>query len=179
MLTKEQKTVISIILGVFAVVAFVCLYGFTIGGDFFSVKYILYCLLTSFIMTNLAFVFIFKKEKFKQVFAKKYYVLVLIILVAVQLLIYQPLNLLSSNDKGKEYEVEITDYSSTRLSSTVYFTDKDGIKRSKDISFKFIVLDDDELYPQTGGRMIVKETTGGFNCKHFEIVKVTYIPEQP
>ena len=40
-----------------------------------------------------------------------------------------------------------------------------------------MIMDSGELYPQTGGRMIVKETNGGFNCKHFEIVKVTYEPE--
>ena len=42
MLTKEQRIVISVILGISAVVVFVCLYGFTIGGEYFSIKYILY-----------------------------------------------------------------------------------------------------------------------------------------
>lgn len=177
MLTKEQRIIISVILGIFAVVIFVCLYGFTIGGEYFSVKYILYCLLTSLIMTSIAFLFIFKREKFKDLFGKMPFIILCFILIIVQLLMYQPLNLLSSSDNGKEYEVEITDYFSSRLSSTVYFTDKDGIERSKDITFKYIVLDDDELYPQTDGEMIVKERTGGFNCKYFEIIKVTYMPE--
>lgn len=174
MFTKEQKTVISIVLGTLTVVAFVCLYGFTIGGEFLSVKYILYCLLTSFVVTSSAFWFIFKRENFKKLFAKKFYVIVLLIVAALQMLIYQPLNIFSASDNGEEYEVEITDY----FRNTVYFTDKDGTERIKDVTFKYIVLDDDELYPQTGGRMIVKETTGGFNCKYFEIVKITYIPEQ-
>lgn len=178
MFTKEQKTVISIVLGALAIVTFVCLYGFTIGGEFFSFKYLIYCLFTSFIMTSSAFLFIFKKEEMKGWFAKEPYVIVLLIVAALQLLIYQPLNLLSASDNGEEYEVEITDCSNVRLSSTVCFIDKDGVERSKDISFKYIITDDDELYPQIGGRMMVKETTGGFNCKYFEIIKVTYMPEQ-
>ena len=177
MLTKEQRIVISVILGIFAVVVFVCLYGFTIGGEYFSIKYILYCLLTSLTMASIAFLFVFKREKFKALFGKEPFIIVCLILIVVQLLMYQPLNLLSSNDDGKEYEVEITDYFSSKLSSEVYFIDKDGIERSKDITFKYIVLDDGELYPQTRGKMIVKERTGGFNCKHFEIIEVTYMPE--
>ena len=179
MLTRENKIMISVVIGTFAVIVFVSLYGFTIGGEYLSVKYIAYCFLTSFFMTSLAFAFIFKKEHFKKFFAKKPYVILCLILVAVQLFLYQPLNLLSSSDSGEEYEVEITYCSNVKASSTVYFIDKNGVERSKDVSFKYIVGSDDELWPNEGGRMIVREITGGFNCKYFEIVKITYDPYVP
>lgn len=167
MLTKEQKIVISIVLGALAVVIFVCLYGFTIGGEFFSFKYLIYCLVTSFIMTSLAFMFIFKRENFKKLFGKEMYIIVLLIIVALQMMIYQPLNLLSSSDAGQEYEVEVI----SRFRNIVKFFDKDGIAREK-------YLISDRVWPQDGGRMIVKETIGGFGCKYFELVEVTYEPEQ-
>lgn len=177
MLTKEQKTVISIIIGIICTLISVCLYGFTVGGEYLSFKYISYCLLTSFVMVSLAFLFIFRKKISKKLIIKELYVVFIFIIAALQILMYQPLNLLTAKDKGKEYEVEITDFSSIRGSTSVYFTDENGIPREKDITFDFIIMDGNDLFPQAGGRMIVKETLGGFNCKHFEIVKVTYEPE--
>ena len=103
--------------------------------------------------------------------------IIILVVTALQLLMYQPLNLLTAVDEGMEYEVEITDFSSMKGCTEVYFTDKNGTPRKKDITLNFMIIDSGELYPQTGGRMIVKETLGGFNCKHFEIVKVTYEPE--
>lgn len=170
MLNKEQKTVISLILGMLTVILFVCLYGFTIGGEFLSFKYILYCLITSFTITIPAFLFIFKRENFKIVLKKEIHFIFLIITFFLQILLYQPLNLLSSSAQAEEYEVNITDLSR----GTVYFVDKDGKERKKYVEFRFVF--DEQLTPQPGGRMIVKETTGGFNCKHFEIVSVTYVP---
>lgn len=70
MLTKEQRIVISVILGIFAVVVFVCLYGFTIGGEYFSIKHILYCLLTSIIMASIAFLFVLREKNLKLYFGK-------------------------------------------------------------------------------------------------------------
>ena len=62
MLDKTQKTVIAIIIGLLAVPICVCLYGFTIGGEWLSFKYIACCLVTSFTLTSFAFLFIFGKE---------------------------------------------------------------------------------------------------------------------
>ncbi|MBQ3137785.1 MAG: hypothetical protein IJB74_09945 [Clostridia bacterium] len=177
MLTKEQKTVLSVIFGITGSVLSVCLYGFAVGGEYLCFKYLLYCVVTAFVMTSLAFLFIFGKKTPKKLFWKELYIVIILVVSALQLLMYQPLNLLTSEDKGKEYEVEITEFYSTRGSTAVYFTDENGIPRKKDITLNFMIMDSGELYPQTGGRMIVKETNGGFNCKHFEIVKVTYEPE--
>ncbi len=177
MLTQKQKTVLSIIIGIISTVLSVCLYGFTVGGEYLSFKYLLYCLLTAFVMTSLAFLFIFGKKIPKELFWKELYVVIILVVSALQLLMYQPLNLLTSEDKGREYEVEITEFYSTGGSTAVYFTDENGIPRKKDITFDFMIMDEHELTPATGGRMIVRETLGGFNCKHFKIVRVTYEPE--
>lgn len=173
MLTKEQKTLISIIIGIICTVTSVCLYGFTVGGDFISFSYISYCLLTAFMMTSLAFLFIFGKEQVKKLLFKELYVIIVLIVAALQLIIYQPLNLLTAEDKGTEYEVEITD--TFHKTNEVFFTDREGIPRET-IFHRFFTYED-EFWPEAGGRMIVKETLGGFDCKHFEIVKVTYEPE--
>ena len=61
----------------------------------------------------------------------------------------------------------------------MYFIDKEGASRFVNTTFdiSYIIMDDDELIPRTGGRMIVREIVGGFNRKYFEIEKVTYEPE--
>lgn len=176
MLSKEQRIILSIVLGALSIVGFVCLYGFTIGGEYISVKYVLYCLFISFVMTNLAFMFIYKKKVIKSFYKEELFLIVIAVVVVLQMLLYQPLNLLTTNDKGEEYEVVITDCDRYYQ---VYFTDKDEITREKNASLKYMLsFNDNELSPEKGGRMIVKETTGGFNCKHFTIIKVTYVPEE-
>ena len=171
MLTKEQKTVLSVIFGIIGSVLSVCLYGFTVGGEYLCFKYLLYCVVTAFVMTSLAFLFIFGKEQVKKLLFKELYVIIVLIVAALQLLIYQPLNLLTAVDEGMEYEVEITD---TDRYGATYFTDRE--KTPRIITYNRVILSDDELWPEAGGRMIVKETLGGFDCKHFEIVKITYEP---
>lgn len=173
MLTKEQKIVLSVIAGIICTVLSVCLYGFAVGGEYLSFKYTLYCLVTAFLITVLAFLFVCGKEKVKKLLFKKLFIIVTVIVAVLQLLIYQPLNLLTAKDCVKEYEVEIT-YNMPR-SSDVYFFDQEGTERVA--HFNRIISYDDELWPEAGGRMIVRETAGGFDCKHFEIIKVTYEPD--
>ena len=172
MLTKEQKTVLSVITGTVCAVISVCVYGFTVGGDYLSFSYISYCLLTAFIITSLSFLFIFGKKTPKELTWKEIYTGLVLTLAALQLFIYQPLNLLTAVDEGMEYEVEITD---TDRYGATYFTDREETPRK--ITYNRVILSDDELIPTEGGIMIIREITGGFNCKHFEIVKVTYEPE--
>ncbi len=172
MLTKEQKTVLSIIIGIIYTIASVCLYGFTIGGEFLCFKYLFYTLLSSLILITLTFLFIFGKETPKKLIWKEAYTVLVLIVAALQLLIYQPLNLLTAKDKGTEYEVEITD---TDRYGATYFTDREGIPRKT--THNRVILSDYELIPTEGGRMIIREITGGFNCKYFEIAKITYEPK--
>lgn len=172
MLSKEQKTVISVIGAIIFTVLSVCVYGFTIGGEYLSFSYIAYCLLTAFVMTSFAFLFIFGKKIPKKLLFKELYVIIILVVTALQLLMYQPLNLLTAVDEGMEYEVEITD---TDRYGATYFTDREETPRK--ITYNRVILSDDELIPTEGGIMIIREITGGFNCKHFEIVKVTYEPE--
>ena len=178
MLTKEQRIVISVIFGCFAVLGSICLYGFTIGGEHLSFKYITYCLVTSFIIASLLFLFIFRKKGIKNIFANKFFILILLAVIGIQILGYQPLNAFTSADVGVEYEVEITEGLEYRQDN-VYFIDKEGVSRFINTTFdiSYIIMDDDELIPRTGGRMIVREIVGGFNRKYFEMVKVTYEPE--
>ncbi len=173
MLTKEQKALLSVITVIMCTVASVCLYGFTIGGAYLCFKYLLYCVITSFVMTGLAFLFIFGKKVPRKLIWKEIYTVLVLSVAALQILLYQPLNLLTAEDKVTEYEVEITD--SYHRSYDVFFTDKDGVAQKA--KFYSIFSTDDELWPEAGGKMIIRETLGGFNCKHFEIIKVTYEPE--
>ena len=103
----------------------------------------------------------------------KPFVIVLLAVFAVGLLLYQPLNILSATGESLEYE---TDIIWSHRANTVYFYDSEGIERHKDVSLRYIVTDDDVLWPETGGSMIVRETMGGFHLKFFEIVEVTYEP---
>lgn len=178
MLNKEKRIVLTALSGLFLLLTSVCFYGFTVGGEPFSLKYILYCFVTSFIMTSLAFFFILKKDGFKKLFLKDGFVIAVIVVAAVQFFSYQPLNKFTSADAGVEYEVEIIRGFEYR-DSIVRFADKEGIIRElyKNLDISYMFLLDGELSPETGGRMIVRETVGGFNHKYFEIVKVTYAPE--
>ena len=97
----------------------------------------------------------------------------LLAVFAVGLLLYQPLNILSATGESLEYE---TDIIWSHRANTVYFYDSEGIERHKDVSLRYMVTDDDVLWPETGGSMIVRETMGGFHLKFFEIVEVTYEP---
>ena len=173
MLDKKQRAVIVIITGLLAVPICVCLYGFTIGGEWLSFKYIADCLVTSFALTSFTFLFIFGKENFRKMLTAKSFAIALLAVFAVGLLLYQPLNILSATGESLEYE---TDIIWSHRANTVYFYDSEGIERHKDVSLRYIVTDDDVLWPETGGSMIVRETMGGFHLKFFEIVEVTYEP---
>ena len=173
MLDKKPRAVIVIITGLLAVPFCVCLYGFIIGGEWLSFKYIAYCLVTSFALTSFAFLFIFGKENFRKMLTAKPFVIALLVVFAVGLLLYQPLNILSATGESLEYE---TDIIWSHRANTVYFYDSEGIERHKDVSLRYMVTDDDVLWPETGGSMIVRETMGGFHLKFFEIVEVTYEP---
>lgn len=178
MLNKEQRIVLSVVFGVLAVLGSICIYGFTIGGEPFSVKYILYCLVTSLVMITLVFLFVFRKESFKRMITSEFFLITVLAVAFIQILGYQPLNAFTKNDMGVEYEVEITQGLEYR-GYNVCFIDKEGISRCIDTTFdiSYIFIGDDELMPRLGGRMIVREIVGGFNRKYFEIVKVTYEPE--
>lgn len=180
MLSREQKIVMSIVLGLFAAVACVCLYGFTVGGEYFCVKYLLYCALTAFILTASAFVFIFKKENIKSIFKKEAFYLTFAAVIVIQFLLYQPLNLLSAPQESREYEVEITQYFDGRGCFDINFIDSDGAERTLYYSYRWISFesDDNNLLINEGGRMIIKDTLGGFNLKHAKLIRVTYDPEQ-
>lgn len=179
MLSREQKIVMSIVLGTFSAVGCVCLYGFTIGGEFACVKYLIYSAFTSFILTTLAFVFIYKKENFKSIFKKEAFYIALVAVFAVQTLLYQPLNLLSAPEDGREYEVEITQWDFYgRGELLVYFIDDDGEEREVIVEGKIVIADEDEvvLWISDGGRMIIRDTLGGFGLKHAKFIRVTYDP---
>lgn len=177
MLNREKRIMISVYMGLFFVLISICLYGFTVGGEPFSFKYISYCTVSAFLMTSLAFFFIYGKEGLR-LFFKKIFSLIVLSVAVIQLIGYQPLNAFTSGDVGVEYEVKITEGLEYRQDN-VYFVDKEGVTRCINTTFdiSYIIIDENELIPRTGGRMIVREKIGGFNRKYFEIVKVTYEPE--
>lgn len=178
MLSREQKIVMSIVLGTFAAVACVCLYGFTVGGEYFCVKYLLYCALTAFILTASAFVFIFKKEKFKSILKKEAFYLTFAAVIVIQFLLYQPLNLLSAPQDSREYEVEITQYIDGKGCFYINFIDSDGAERTLYYFSPWISFDSDDsdLQISEGGRMIIIDTLGGFGLKHAKFIRVSYDP---
>ena len=180
MLSREQKIVMSIVLGLFAAVACVCLYGFTIGGEYICEKYLLYCAFTSLVLTTSAFVFIFKKENFKSFFKKEAFYLTFAAVIVIQFLLYQPLNLLSAPQESREYEVEITQYFDGKGYFDINFIDSDGAERVLCYYYEWFSIkpDDNILHISEGGRMIIKDTLGGFGLKHAKFIRITYDPEQ-
>ena len=76
-------------------------------------------------MTGLAFLFIFGKKVPRKLIWKEIYTVLVLSVAALQILLYQPLNLLTAEDKVTEYEVEITD--TYHRIYDVFFTDKDGV----------------------------------------------------
>ena len=100
--------------------------------------------------------------------------------IVIQFLLYQPLNLLSAPEEGCEHEVEITQYYWGGSDTIINYIDSDGLERELIIYVDWVSInsDDNSLHISEGGRMIIKDTLGGFNLKHTKFIRVTYDPEQ-
>lgn len=170
-MNKRIKILMSVIISIFIIIGFDCLYGFTIGGKANWVFYIASAIF-GLALIVLLMRFINGKEYF---YTKEYiepFVLLLIIAVIACWWSYNELNKLSSQTNYIEYDT-VVEYSGNygkSITNEIGFKDQNGSIHSTRI-FQPVEFDDD--YSVDDERIItVREYKGGFGFNYYDIIKV-------
>lgn len=171
LMKKSIKILISVIISLFVVIGFDCLYGFTIGGRVDWLFYILSAIVGVILIVSLM-LFIKGKEYF---YTKDYIeplVLLLIVVVVACWGTYNGLNKLSSDMNYVEYDtkVEYCGYYSKSVYQYVDFKDQNGniqtVKMFDPIEFNANYSIEDCK------TLTVREYKGGFGFNYYDIIKV-------
>lgn len=173
------KVLLSVIWGLLSSVTIVFLYGIFVGGDYLTYSYLMYIVVFSLFSSCLISVFLFGKDFWNKKYGKEIFLGILVAYVALNFLLYPSLNKLTASKEFSEYETEITEcrFYPKSIIREVFFINSEN-KTVKTKYYDKMIYLDDELMPETNGRMIVRESMGGFNLKIYEIREITYEPYQ-
>lgn len=173
LMKKSIKILISVIISIFVVIGFDCLYGFTIGGRVGWLFYILSAIVGAILIVSLM-LFIKGKEYF---YTKDYIEpLVLLLIVAVVLCwgTYNGLNKLSSSPNYTEYDsVAVEVYTPLKsMHDEITFLDADG----NEVTINEHQPVGESVYPEENDTITIREYKGGFGYNYYEIIKVNGTP---
>ena len=168
-MNRTNKIILSVVGGLIAIIAFCCLYGFTIGGN--DIICVIFLIISSLFISYLIFAFIFGKDFIKIEKAKRFAVGVVFGVFAISFFTYNGLNRISADEsKTVEYETEITYFSSGyRGPDTIYFINSQGTEADVDYLDAFISFEE-EVYPSEAEFVCIRETQGGFGYPIYEVL---------
>ena len=166
------KVLLSVILGLLSSVTIVFLYGIFVGGDYLTYSYLMYIVVFSLFSSCLISVFLFGKDFWNKKYGKEIFLVILVAYVALNFLLYPSLNKLTASKEFSEYETEITEcrFYQKSIIREVFFINSEN-KTVKTKYYDKMIYLDDELMPETNGRMIVRESMGGFNLKIYDNIR--------
>ncbi|MBR5191569.1 MAG: hypothetical protein IKW34_06060, partial [Clostridia bacterium] len=108
-MSRTNKIILSVFGGLVLIVAFSCLYGFTIGGK--NAFTAIFLIISSLLISALIFEFIFGKNFIKNDKLRNIALGVAIGICVLSYLTYNGLNRISADEsKTVEYEAKITDF---------------------------------------------------------------------
>lgn len=170
LMKKSHKILITIILLICAIIGFVCLIGFTIGGRFGWLHAIIFACISA-VISFLSILFIngsdfTKSNKFIEPF-----VILIIAITVVFNVMYSGINKLSAGNEVITYYTTI-EYTShgKQLHTDIGFYDRNG--NMQEIWDFNQFWTDDESYPEEGVTITVEERQGGFGYPVFKMTRV-------
>lgn len=169
LMSKTNKIILSVVSGLILIVAFCCLYGFTIGGN--NAIWAICLIAWSLLITASIFFFIFGKDFIKNQTLLEIAVVVLIAVAVLSYFTYGGLNRISADESQTvEYDAEIVSYV-TGKPPLVDFINQQGNEIRIGVYYDFINEEEDE-YVTLGNaeHILIRETPGGFGCPIYEIL---------
>lgn len=169
-MAKSHKILITVTLLICAIIGFVCLIGFTIGGHFGWVHIIIFACISA-VISFLSILFINGKNYTKsKKFIESFVLLVIAITVAFNVM-YSGMNRLSAGNEVMTCDTTIEyTYTGKQLHTDIGFYDKNGnMQEIWDFNQFWI---DDESCPEEGAAITIEERQGGFGYPVFKIISV-------
>ena len=168
-MSRTNKTILSVVGGLISIVAFCCLYGFTIGGD--NAIFIVCLIAWSLLITASIFFFIFGKTFIKKQILMEIAVGVLTAVVGLSYFTYGGLNRISADEsKTVEYEAEITGYINGKP-PIMDFVNQQGNEVRIDVYYD-LINDEEDNYITLGSAkfVLIREIQGGFGYPIYEVL---------
>lgn len=169
LMSRTNKIILSVVGGLIAIVAFCCLYGFTIGGD--NGIFIVCMIAWSLLITASIFFFIFGKDFIKKQILIEIAVIVLTVVTLLSYFGYDILNRLSADEsKTVEYETKIT-HSIDGKAYFIDFINSQGIDASIEYYGEILSYEKNEhMILEEAEFIYVRETPGGFGYPIYEVL---------
>lgn len=167
---KSHKIIITLTLLMCAIIGFVCLIGFTIGGRFGWLHIIIFACISA-VISFLSILFINGSNFTKSNNFIEPFVLLTITITVVFNVMYSGINKLSAANEVIAYDTTI-EYTSTgkQLHTDIGFYDKNG--NMQEIWDFNQFWTDDESCPEEGATITVEERQGGFGYPVFKMTRV-------
>ena len=170
LMKKSHKILITIILLICAIIGFVCLIGFTIGGRFGWLHAIIFACISA-VISFLSILFISGSDFTKSNKFIEPFVILIIAITVVFNVMYSGINKLSAGNEVITYDTTI-EYTShgKQLYTDIGFYDRNGnMQEIWDFNQFWTV---DESYPEEGVTITVEERQGGFGYPVFKMTRV-------
>lgn len=168
-MSRTNKIILSVVGGLILIVAFSCLYGFTIGGN--DIRSVIFLITSSLLITVLIFIFIFGKDFAIDKKVKSIAIGVAIGICVLSYFTYNGLNRISADEsKTVEYEAEITDFDYfSRSADNIYFINSQGIEVKIEYYSDIIYLEE-TILPDEAEFIRIREIQGGFGYTIYEVL---------
>lgn len=167
---KSHKILITVTLLICAIIGFVCLIGFTIGGRFGWLHVIIFGCISA-VISFLSILFINGIDFIKSNNSIEPFVILIIAITVAFNVMYSGMNKLSAGNEVITYDTTI-EYTSTgkQLHTDIGFYDKNGNMQVIWDFNQFWI--DDESCPEEGATITVEERQGGFGYPVFKMTRV-------
>ena len=167
---KSHKILMTVTFLICAIIGFVCLIGFTIGGRFGWLHIIIFAC-TSAVISFSSMLFINGIDFIKSNNFIEPFVILIIAITVVFNVMYSGINKLSAGNEVITYDTTIEYISNGKqLHTDIGFYDKNGnMQEIWDFNQFWI---DDESCPEEGATITVEERQGGFGYPIFKMTRV-------
>ena len=168
-MSRTNKIILSVVGGLILIVAFSCLYGFTIGGK--NAFTAIFLIVSSLIISALIFAFIFGKDFIKSDKLKNIALGVAIGICILSYFTYSGLNRISADESQTvEYEAEITDFDYfPRSANNIYFINSQGVEVYIEHYDDIIALEG-TILSEEAEFIRIREIQGGFGHTIYEVL---------
>ncbi len=168
-MSRTNKIILSVFGGLIAIVAFSCLYGFTIGGN--DIRSVIFLIASSLLITVLIFIFMFGKDFATDKKVKSIAIGVAVGICVLSYFTYNGLNRISADESQTvEYEAEITDFDYfPRSANNIYFINSQGVEVYIEHYDDIIALEG-TILSEEAEFIRIREIQGGFGYTIYEVL---------
>lgn len=167
---RSHKILITVTLLICAIIGFVCLIGFTVGGRFGWLHVIIFACISA-VISFLSILFINGIDFIKSNNFIEPCVILIIAITVIFNVMYSGINKLSASNDMITYDTKVEySYSGKQLHTDIGFYDRNG--NMQEIWDFNQFWTDDESCPEEGATITVEERQGGFGYPVFKMTRV-------